>query len=78
MPDLPGCAQWLCEREAGSGAGNLDREGDSISSCLSDCGGGGERLGDHLVGEGEDPGPLVFPLEAGSAACRVSLVHGGL
>ena len=68
----------MLEHEAGIGAGHAHREGDSVGSCLSDSGGGGQVFGDHLIGESEDPGPLVIPPKAGSAACRVSLVHGGL
>ena len=68
----------MLKHEAGIGADHAHREGDGGGSCLSDCGGGGQGLGDHLVGESKDPGPLVIPPKAGSAACRVSLVHGGL
>ena len=68
----------MLEHEAGSGAGNANSEGGFGGSSLSDGVGGGQGLGDHLVGESKDPGPLFITLKAGSAACRVSLVHGGL
>ena len=75
MVGLSGGAQGDSEGEAGGGAGNAHGEGDSGGGGLSDSGGGGQVLGDHLIGQSQDPGPLLILPEGRSATSRVSLVH---
>ena len=75
MVGLSSSAQGDGEGEAGGSAGHTNREGDGGGGGLGDSGSGGQVLCDHLIGQSQDPGPLLCLPESRSAAAGVSLVH---